>query len=76
MMVVTEIVTAIPVSLISLLMIWISKGELLPRILVDEISKPWIKVRAFMDPLKLVLKGRRMWISLPETHPLNDPEST
>lgn len=59
-MVVTEIVTAIPVSFISLLMIWISKGELLPRILVEEISNPWMKVRALMDPLKLFLKGRRM----------------
>lgn len=75
-MVVTEMVTATPVELISLLMIWISKGELLPRILLDEISKPWMKVRALMVPLKLVLNGSRMWISLPETHPLKDPAST
>jgi hypothetical protein len=59
-MVVTEIVTAIPVSLISLLMIWTSKGELLPLILLELISNPWRKVKALMSPLKLVLKGKRM----------------
>lgn len=75
-MVVVEIVTAIPVSLISLLIIWTSKGELLPRILVDEISNPWMKVMALIDPLKLDLKGNKTWMSLPETHPLNDPVST
>lgn len=58
-MVVTEIVTAIPVSLIYLLMIWTSKGELLPRIFEDEISNPWMKVRALISPLKLDLKGSK-----------------
>lgn len=59
MIVVTEIVTAIPVELISLLMIWISKGELLPRILVEEISNPWMKVMALIEPLKSDLKGSK-----------------
>lgn len=56
----TEKVTAIPVSLIALLMIWISKGELLPEILVELISNPWRKVKALIVPLKLVLNGKRM----------------
>lgn len=72
----TVILTAIPVELIYVLMTWISKGELLPKTLFEVISKPCKKVWALMVPLKLVLNGRRTWISLPETHPAKAPEST
>lgn len=74
--VVTVMLTAIPVWLISVLMIWISKGELLPKTLLEVISNPCKKVRALIFPLKLVLNGRRTWMSFPATQPASDPEST